>query len=339
MNGRLLTLLKLLVSLVLIVLLLRQVDIAEVWAVLRQASLPLTALAILLYLGAITSNAVKWGVLLRAQGVRVPFGSLLRHTFVGVFFNNFLPIIGADVVRGYGLARETATTAGAAVSVVVDRLVGLLVFMSAGTLAALVAVRWQGLANAEAVGVLVAVERVGLVVTLGLLVGFLVLLSGRVRGVAERLVARVPLLRPVVPIVLKLSAAVGAYRERPGALVVAYGVGLTTILLSNVVNWLLFAAIKVEIDPIYVFIFNPIVGLIMAVPISIAGLGVNQNVFPVLYGFAGVAVAPAVAASLLLQLTIALTSLPGGLIWAAGRSRTSEVPVTAASAAPQPTDR
>ncbi|HBY94659.1 MAG TPA: hypothetical protein DEP84_11985 [Chloroflexi bacterium] len=339
MSGRLLTLLKVFISLGLIVLLLRQVDIAEVWAALRDASLPLTALAMLLYLGAITSNAAKWAVLLRAQGVRVPFRNVLRHTFVGVFFNNFLPIIGGDVVRGYGLARETATTAGAAVSVVVDRLVGLLVFTSAGTLAALVAVQWRGFTRSDAVGPLAAVEQLGFVVTLGLLAGFLVLLSGRVRGVVESLVAHMPLLRPVAPIVLKLSTAVGAYRRRPAALLAAYGVGLTTILLSNIVNWLLFAAIGEHVDPLYVFIFNPIVGLLMAVPISIAGLGVNQNVFPVFYGFAGVAPAPAVAASLLLQLTIALTSLPGGLIWSAGRARAAEAPVAPVPPAPQPSDR
>lgn len=339
MNGRVLTLLKLLVSLGLIALLLRQVDIAEVWAVLRGANLLLVVLAIVLYLGAIMSNAAKWAVLLRAQGVQVPFGSLVRHTFVGVFFNNFLPIVGADVVRGYGLARETATTAGAAVSVVVDRLVGLLVFTSAGTLAALVTVRWSGIASGEAVGLLAAVGWVGFVVTLGLLIGFLVLLSDRVRGLVEQLTTHLLLLRPVVPIVLKLSAAVGAYRRRLAVLLVAYGVGVITILLSNVVNWLLFVAIDVEIHPLYVFIFNPIVGLIMVVPISIGGLGVNQNVFPVLYGFAGVFPAPAVAVSLLLQLTIALTSLPGGLAWAAGRARPSEVPVASVSSALLPGDR
>jgi uncharacterized protein (TIRG00374 family) len=320
--------------------LLRQVDVARVWDELRQVRAPLLALAIVLYLGAITSNAAKWAVLLRAQGVRVPFLSLLRHTFVGVFFNNFLPIVGGDMVRGYGLARETATAAGAAVSVVVDRLVGLLVFTSAGTLAALVAVRSPGLVGGSAAQPLMAVARVGLVVTVGLFAGFLVLLSGRVRDLVERSVGRISLLRPVLPILVTLSAAVGAYRRRPVALVAAYLVGLTTILLSNVVNLLLFFSVGVsDLNWIYVFIFNPIVGLAMALPISIGGLGVNQNVIPALYGLVGVERAPAVAVSLLLQLTIALTSLPGGLIWAAGRNRARTAAPAPLPSAVQPGDR
>ena len=61
-----------------------------------------------LFVAAIVVNAAKWQVLLRAQGVRIPFGALLEFQFVGFFFNNFLPAnVGGDVMRGYGLARYT----------------------------------------------------------------------------------------------------------------------------------------------------------------------------------------------------------------------------------------
>ncbi len=317
MSPRVMLLLKIGVSVALIALLFYRVDGGAVWAALRATRLPLLLMAMTLYVGAIASNALKWGVLLRAQGTRAPWSSLLRHTFVGVFFNNFLPFVGADMIRGYGLVREMSNTAGVAVSVVVDRLVGLLVFASAGTLSALFAVRVQGLREPA----LLVVEQVGLLLTLGLLVGFALLLSGRLRRLVERVVARVPRLAPIVPLVANLSAAVGAYRSQPGALLLAYAVGLSTVFLSNVVNWFLFEAIGAKVAPLYVAIFNPIIGLTMALPISISGLGVNQHIFPALYGLVGTDAGAAVAASLLLQLTIALTSLPGGLVWAAGRSR------------------
>ncbi|MDQ4076309.1 MAG: flippase-like domain-containing protein [Chloroflexota bacterium] len=334
MNARLIMLLKVTSSVALIILLFFRVDPQNVWDALRHTDLSLLLIGMLFYLGAIASNAVKWGVLLRAQGVQAPLGSLVRHTFVGVFFNNFLPFIGADMIRGYGMVREVSNTADVAVSVVVDRLVGLLVFATAGTLSAVVAVRFVGIDEPA----LVVVEQMGLLLTGGLLLAFLLLLSGRLRRLVERVVARVPGLAPLEPIVTKLSAAVGSYRSRPGALLTAYGVGLTTILLANIVNWLLFVSIgsTVPMLLLFVFIFNPIIGLTMALPISISGLGVNQHIFPFLYGLVGVAENPAIAASLLLQLTIALTSLPGGLIWAAGRTQVAERSVPPA---PQPSDR
>ncbi|MGH2543767.1 MAG: lysylphosphatidylglycerol synthase transmembrane domain-containing protein [Ardenticatenaceae bacterium] len=316
MNARLMTLLKAGISILLILLLFLRVDAGEVWRALRETSLSLLILAMLLYVGAIATNAIKWGVLLHAQGIRAPLSSLLRHTFVGVFFSNFLPFVGADMIRGYGLVREMSNPADVAISVIVDRIVGLLAFTSAGTLAAAVAVRVQGLNDPA----LLFIERAGILMTTGLALGFLLTLSGRLRRMVERLVARVPRLAPLVPLVAKLSAAVGAYRSRPAALALAYGVGLTTILLSNVVNLLLFESIGTFVQPFAVFVFNPIIGLTMALPISISGIGVNQHIFPALYGLVAVRENAAVAASLLLQLTIAVTSLPGGFIWAAGRS-------------------
>ncbi|HYN87373.1 MAG TPA: lysylphosphatidylglycerol synthase transmembrane domain-containing protein [Ardenticatenaceae bacterium] len=343
MRERLPALLRLVVSLVLIAVLLRQVDSEDVLNVLRRAGsrsgFVLAVVALLLYAAAIASNALKWRVLLEAQGVRVPFSSLLRHTFVGVFFNNFLPVIGADVVRGYGLARETSQGSGVAVSVLVDRLVGFLVFTSAGTMAAVFARRWAGLGAGEHSGALAAVERVGLLATVALLAGFLILLSGRVRTLVTTLITRIPLVRGAGPLVLGLSDSVAAYRTQPGALVTAYTIGLTTVLLSNVVNWLLFAALEIGIRPIYVFIFNPIIGLVTALPISVGGLGLNQNVFPALYGLVGVFTADAVAVSVVLQLIILLTSLPGGVVWAATRSQRPDAPAPVRPVVARPSDR
>ena len=60
---------------------------------------------------AIVINGAKWQVLMRAQGVRVPFGAVLRFIFAGFFFNNFLPAnVGGDVSAGSAL-RATPTEA------------------------------------------------------------------------------------------------------------------------------------------------------------------------------------------------------------------------------------
>ncbi|MCX7670441.1 MAG: flippase-like domain-containing protein, partial [Anaerolineae bacterium] len=108
MRDKATTFLKVFISLILIVIVFSRVDLAAVAAQLATARPALVAAALLFYLLAIAVNAVKWLVLLRAQGVRVPFGELLQMQFVGFFFNNFLPAnVGGDVMRGYTLARYT----------------------------------------------------------------------------------------------------------------------------------------------------------------------------------------------------------------------------------------
>ena len=98
----------------------------------------LVVLAMLVFWLAMVVNATKWQVLLRARIIVVLFGAILNYTFVGFFFNNFLPAsVGGDVMRGYGLACYTDRNADAAASVVLDRLIGLAAYMSVAAVAAL----------------------------------------------------------------------------------------------------------------------------------------------------------------------------------------------------------
>ena len=46
------------------------------------------SLGLALFVIAVMTNAVKWYILLRAQGIPVPFIPLMNYTFVGFFFNN-----------------------------------------------------------------------------------------------------------------------------------------------------------------------------------------------------------------------------------------------------------
>ncbi len=312
MRDKLTTLLKLLISLALIVWAFSRVDLSQVGAQLAAANLWFCGAGLALYLVAIGVNAVKWQVLLRAQSVEIPFGALLRFQFVGFFFNNFLPQVGGDVMRGYGLARYTDRTADAAVSVIVDRVIGLIAYTGTAAVAAFVTVTFGG--HSELQGV----EWVALAILAILAVGFGVLLSRRLRGLIGRLTAWrwfAPLARPWS----RVSEAFNAYRFRFDALALAFGVALLGIVCTTLVNWLLSQAMGGLMSLTAILLFNPLIALVLMIPISIGGLGVNQTAFPFFYGLAGVPANHALAVSLLMQAVIVLGSLPGGVFWLKGR--------------------
>ena len=78
------------------------------------------------------SERVEVGRAAAAAGIEVPLGRLLSYQWIAEFFNNFLPAqVGGDVMRGYELAADTHRAADAAASVLIDRFIGLFVFMSA----------------------------------------------------------------------------------------------------------------------------------------------------------------------------------------------------------------
>lgn len=309
MKKHLITLAKIAITVGLIALAFSRVDLAEVRTSLATANLWLILAAFGFYLVAIAINGLKWHGLLAALVPGVPFRAVLQYMFVGFFFNGILPAnIGGDLMRGYGMARYTDRTADAAVSVVVDRIVGLLAYMSTAAVTAIVVIRAMDHAELQWLFNLAVVALAGIALALA------IMLSRRLRLRIGRLFQVRPLSR-LAPIYASVSAALDAYRFRYRALFRAFLVGLAGLMAANVVNWLLFQAVGGGVPFVDVLLFNPLIALVLLIPISIGGHGVIQNAYPFFYGLLGVPETQAVAVSVLMSFIIILGSLPGAVLW------------------------
>lgn len=310
---------------------------AILFELLTTVNLGYMLLALMLFMIAVITNAIKWQILLRAQGIPVPLTALTNYTFVGFFFNNFLPAnVGGDVMRGFGLARYTAQGADAAVSVIVDRIIGLLAFMFTAVIAAIAAINFIAFDETTAEGQLLAenlavVETTAIVGTVILLAAFAILLSHRLRQWVGELF-KLPFLTPLAPIYQPISDAFGAYRHQYTQLLLAFGVGVITVLLTGCVDIAIVAGLPGSIPAIYIFLLNPIIAVALIAPISIGGLGTGSWLYVYFYGLVGVPEALAFALSLIKQGVVYLGSLPGGFLWLrADRKKTAST-----SDSPQP---
>src|SRR5687768_4952852 len=118
---------KIAVSLGLLALLLSRVDVGRLWAAARQASSAWLLGALALYGLMVCASSWRWGVLLAAQNVRLPFRALTSSFLVANFFNNFLPSnIGGDVVRITDTAGPAGSRTLATTVVLLDRGLGLM---------------------------------------------------------------------------------------------------------------------------------------------------------------------------------------------------------------------
>lgn len=79
-------------------------------------------------------EALRWHVLLRAQGLDVRLLRTTRILATSVFFANFLPgAAGGDLIRGvYIYKASEGRRASALLSILIDRLIGLVVFVLLG---------------------------------------------------------------------------------------------------------------------------------------------------------------------------------------------------------------
>jgi hypothetical protein len=190
-------------------------------------------LALAVYLASITLNVLKWQGLLRTLGVNVAYRSLFRHNPVGLFFASLpLNMIGGDIARGWDLARsKPEQSAQVAVSVLMDRLVGMAAFLTAA--AAGLACAVVGLRRSELGWLLTTTAAI----LAGLVLVVCVMLSQRLRRLMERLFQPKPP-RRFLPLYLRLSDSVQLYRTSARSVLAAYGLGLATIAGTCVVNYL-----------------------------------------------------------------------------------------------------
>lgn len=303
---------------------------------MSQADPIYVALALLLYVAAILTNTLKWGILLRAQGVEAPWSVLVRFTFVGLFFNNLLPAaVGGDLMKGYELTRYTRRGADAAVSIIVDRIIGLIAVTGTAIVSVVYAQVLQAAEGTDLTGTFWA----SVIATIALISGFMLIISRRMRtwvgNLLEQIAQRFPFLRPLVPIYNKLAESFGAYRHQPGVIFLTLGIALFTWVFSNLVNYTLSLSLHPAangLEPISlltIFIFNPLIGLSQMIPASIGGLGLNQNLYEAFYHqLAGYNQTHVVAVSFLMQFVVYLTSLPGGVIWWFDKERATEEAVS-----------
>jgi uncharacterized protein (TIRG00374 family) len=326
LKDRLLTVAKWAVSLGLIAYIATRPEILEAdWKGILDGLRPgFWLLALVLYFVAIGLNVLKWQVLLRTLDVGVPYANLYRHNLVGLFFANLpLSMVGGDIARGWDLARHSqGQAAPVAVSVLVDRLVGLAGYLVAALLGLAGAVLVMG--RADLMWLLTAIG----LVFLGFALAFGVLMSQRLRRLVER-VFRLRALSRFLGLYQKLSDSVQVYRTHARALWVALGLGLLTVAGTCLVNYLAAMSVGASVPAGWVFVLTPLTAFAPFLPSIASGLGWNQGVFIVLYYELAGAVpdpASALAMSLAMQVIIVGASLPGAVLWWQRRQIPSSAP-------------
>ncbi len=102
---------------------------ADMWDAVRHANLRGWILAGIAAYGVVELlGATRWQILLRVQGIDIPWFRLVKLLMIGIFFNQLMPGgTGGDVVKIFYLLKETPNKKPEAVlAVLMDRLVGLI---------------------------------------------------------------------------------------------------------------------------------------------------------------------------------------------------------------------
>jgi uncharacterized protein (TIRG00374 family) len=303
-RKRFLDLLKIVISVVLIVILLRSVNLEALWEVVSHANpwYLLTA-QIVLMLG-VAVRAYRWQILVHDQGVDASLRELTSLYFVGFLFNNLLPSgFGGDAVKMYELSQRSHRGAKAVSSVLVERYMGLIALQAIGLIALVFS--WQ----------LVPFEIVILTVAFfgaSLMAAWVV----SYRPLWEFLTIRVPLVNRLLSINAVRSLVSSLQSYSGSALLASFGVGLVFNVLLIAANVLIGVALGADVPLRFYLIFVPLTSLVLVLPISFAGLGVREATYVFLFSQVGMKPEVALSLSLLIYVLGMVTpGLVGGVIY------------------------
>jgi uncharacterized membrane protein YbhN (UPF0104 family) len=303
-NPVLIFFLKLLVSAGLLGYFISRVDMGQVLQTFAAAQFSYIALALVIYLLTQGISALRWTALARPLGIETPFKNLVQYYLIGMFFNLFAPsTVGGDVTRVYYLVKDdearargrTVSPVHAAISVLMDRAIGMVVLVWLGAL---------GLLLFPYYAVPQTVRSVTLLLAVGLLAGALI----------------TPMLRRLLPedghqLVVKLRLAMRSYRSQWRVLVAAAALSLLAHLIQAWMHTLMGRALELEVPFSFCLIIYPLVGTFAAIPISLNGLGLREGGYIFLLATIGIGTEKGIAFGMLLFLIIVLDSLIGGLLF------------------------
>ena len=309
-NRRLLiTGLKIAISVVLIYWSLRDVALSQIFLSVRSANLWLLLAAFFLNLfGATFLRALRWHLILNAQGVNASIAFLVKSYMVSFFFSNFLPsTIGGDASRVYDSWRSGNKKVDALVSVFIDRFLGVVALM---LLATSILPLSRGLA--DKVPYLLLWTLFG---TAGILtITYLIFVSSRSRALTVKL-AGSSLLRKINGPLDQLTAAFSTFEgeRRLLARTLVISLGLQVVIISH--YYLIGRALGIQL-PFHIYFFIiPLAIIIMMIPISINAIGVRESTLVFLFSAYGIANSDALALSWLVFGIVVLTGLMGGLLY------------------------
>ena len=216
-----------------------------------------------------TLQAARWLWLMRCRGLDPGYGQSLRLTLVGMFFNFSLPgMTGGDVVKAYYAAKGSGRHAVAVMSVVFDRIAGLMGLVVLAAVAGLLVLD-EPLAARVTVGVWVAL--------LALLLGGHLYLSRRLRRWLAPVSRAMTKLTPT-RVLKRVDDAAAAYRDH---LPVVYGAGALSLpvhVAQMTATGLAGQALGMDTSLVLLIAVLPVVFFAGAMPISYQGLGVMEAV-------------------------------------------------------------
>lgn len=298
-------------------------DIKHFWTIFSTIS-PITACGVIvIFMISQAIIAIRWWIFMRALDVHVGCWMSIKLTFLGLYFNNFLPgSVGGDLVRAWYVAHNTDKRMASVVSVMADRIIALVSTLVLAIGAFVLAGKKEMLSTQAEPASFDEVTRYKTAILIAFLVlfilGVLVVLQPACRRKLKPIIDRV--LRHIHNAFRHSIEAAMVIIKKP--LIVPEMMLITFFLQSMVIfsMWVLGREMNITAELSVFFVVFPLTWVAGAIPISVAGIGVVEGgIIYLLMHFGGASGEAAAALALFQRVVWIIASLPGLGVYLAGK--------------------
>jgi len=221
--------------------------------------------------------AYKWNILLKANDVHISFSRAVKIYYISSVIGILLPAtIGGDIVRVFYAAKSNNKKSKIMASIIVERLLGFFI---------LFIISFMGILYFLAfVHIDLSINLINLSVVLFTVIlfttGFFIFSFSRyfvrITDFFLNLFSRVKFIKKCSPGLLKIRNAYLVYRNKPKS-VIKFSL-LTILEIATVILWCYFSieALNTDISFIYLTAIIPLIQLLVRLPISLDGFGINE---------------------------------------------------------------
>ncbi len=291
--------LRLLFGLFLLFLLLFKTDFYRLFKILSDLNLIWLFTAFFLAIVAVMLSAWRWQVVLKAQGISLSFFYLFALYLEGLFFNNFLPSsIGGDAVRFAELGKDIEDYSASFSSILAERVLSSITLGFISFTVALI--------------IFPELKRLFFWVLIFFLVCavlFLLFLSApQIFLRSSSSLMEKYKLKSVSSELLKITNAKCIFK----VIMLSLLFQLSLIFM----NWTIFLSMRVDLNPLFYFIFIPITQAVSLIPLSFNGLGFREGSYVFLFGYVGISNTLSLTAALVFLFLVIILSAVGGVAFA-----------------------
>jgi glycosyltransferase 2 family protein len=238
-------------------------------------------------------SGLRWQLLSRPLGFQKSVRECIAFYFIAMFFNLFLPTsVGGDVVRAWYLDGGSGRKTSAFVTVVVDRLSGLMVLLSLAC-----------------IGVILSPIQLQPWILSGVWGGAGAVAAGL--ALAPWWLARANRFEKI----RQMTEPMLTYLRRPLLMLLATALSLIIQAGNVALVWLVGLAIHAPVPASYYWIMVPMVTLLTMLPVSLNGMGVREGGTILFLAPLGVSHATALSLALLWFAVFTVVSLLGGVLY------------------------